>query len=64
MSTVSRGARLYIPLAWYALQSLYLLHKLKKPLGAWLRIAQSLILFPPKELGALWYMHNTDLYSE
>ena len=42
--TVSRGARLYIPLAWYALQSLNLPHtgQWMAGLGAWLRIAQSL----------------------
>lgn len=40
--TVSSGARLYLPLARYALQSLNLPHSPReRTLGAWLRIAQS-----------------------
>ena len=45
--TISRGARLSIPVSRRALQSLNLLHTLQEDLGAWLRIAQSQRLLPP-----------------
>lgn len=61
---LSGGTRLYLPVPWYALQSLNLLPSPKKVIeGAWLRVTQSSTLLPHRRHCALQLL-STLLYTE